>query len=123
MFSASRAIRTSILALTTTTLLAACGGGGDSGSGGPIGGSPPAPAPVPPAPPAPAPAPPPPENRIPVLSLPIAAQTGIQLHPFDFDVTQGGRTFTDADGDNLAYTVTLENDNIGGLRVEGSRIV
>lgn len=120
MSSAPRAIRTSILALTSATLLAACGGGGDSsGNGGPIGGSPPAPAPAP----APVPAPAPPANRDPVLSLPIATQNGIQLHSFDFDVTQGGRTFTDADGDALAYTVTFEPDKIGGLRIEGTRIV
>jgi cytochrome c peroxidase len=120
MSSAPRAIRTSILALTSATLLAACGGGGDSaGNGGPVGGSPAAPAPAP----APVPAPAPPANRDPVLGLPVVSQSGIRLHPFDFDVTQGGRTFTDADGDELAYTVTFDLDNIGGLRIEGSRIV
>jgi cytochrome c peroxidase len=117
MSSAPRVSRASILALTSATLLAACGGGGSSGGsgGGPIGGTPPAPAPAPP--------PPPPPNRSPVLSLPIATQTGINLHPFDFDVTQGNRTYTDADGDPLTYTVTLDPDRIGGLRVEGTRIV
>src|SRR5688572_8461351 len=118
MSSALRTFRTSILAIASATLLAACGGGGgSSGDGGPIGGTPPAPAPVP----APPPAPPP--NREPELTLPITTQQGLQRRPFDFDVTQGGRTYTDADGDPLTYTLTFDLNDTDGLRIEGTRIV
>jgi cytochrome c peroxidase len=117
----TRALRTAILAFTSATLLAACGGGGSGGGDPPGGGSPPAPVPLPPPPP-PTPPPPPPNND-PVLSLPIPNQAGIELHPFMFDVTQGGRTFTDADGEALTYSIAVTNGNISGLRFEGTNIV
>jgi cytochrome c peroxidase len=58
-----------------------------------------------------------------VLSLPIPNQQGIEHHPFDFDVSQGGRTFTDADDEVLTYSISVTNGNISGLRFEGTRIV
>jgi cytochrome c peroxidase len=116
MSSQRRATRISILTVATAALLAACGGGGSSGGGG--GAS------VVPSPPAPAPAPPPPpENQGPVVNLPITNQRGVALHAFDFDFSQGGRTFTDADGDELTYSVHFDVDGIGGLSAQGAHIV
>jgi cytochrome c peroxidase len=103
--------RISILGAAAAVLLAACGGGGGGSSGGngaPAAGGPP---------------PPPAVNRNPVLALAIAEQRGIQRHPFDFDVTQGGRTFTDPDGDVVTYTAEWSFGTIPGLRIEGTRVV
>lgn len=105
----------SLLAALMIMAIASCGGGGSGSNGGPVGGGNPPPPPPPPPPPA--------VNRAPVFSLPIALQRAIQLHPFDFDVTQAGRTFTDPDGDTITYTVTHNTGGVLGLRIEGSRIV
>ncbi len=91
------------MAAATILAIASCGGGGSSG------GNPPPP--------------PPAANRAPVVNLPIPLQRAIHLHPYDFDITQGSRTFTDPDGDPLTYAVTIGNGGVPGLRIEGSRIV
>src|SRR3954468_16777216 len=106
-----------VIAFVATAWLAACGGG-SSGSGSSVGGDGPTPPVIPPPPP-----PPPPTNHAPTVSLAIANQRGIQLHPFDFDVTQGGRTFTDPEGDAITYTIRFSVNTIGGLRSEGTHIV
>jgi cytochrome c peroxidase len=96
--------------------LSACGGGGGSsssgsgngsGSGGGSGGT----------------TKPPPVNGPPTVNLAIPDQTAIQGHPFDFDVTQGGRTFADPDGDPITYSAQHYVGGIAGLRVEGTHIL
>jgi cytochrome c peroxidase len=113
MSSQRRALRASIFTLATATLLAACGGGSSGGNVGPV--SPPPPTPAPPPPP-------PPVNQGPVLNLPITLQHGIEKHHFDFDASQGGRTFTDAELDPLTYSVRFEADDVGGLTAQGAHI-
>jgi cytochrome c peroxidase len=44
------------------------------------------------------------------------------LHSFSYDVTQGGTTFSDPDGDALTYSIDASRFN-AGLRVNGTRIV
>ena len=77
-------------------VLAGCGGGG--------GGSPP-----------------PPVNHAPRVALANPDQTAIQLHDFNYDVTQTGRTFVDPDGDALTYTISLGAIQ-SGLSTSGTRI-
>ena len=73
----------------------------------------------------------PPVNRAPQLALPNAEQAAVELHAFSYDVSQGGRTFTDPDGDTLRYDIKLghpgtpnsDPDPPHGLRIEGTRVV
>ena len=58
-----------------------------------------------------------------MLSRAIATQSKAVQHAFDFDVTQGGQTYTDADGDTLTYSIQLGASAVTGLRIEGTRIV
>jgi cytochrome c peroxidase len=65
--------------------------------------------------------PPPPSgpNNPPVLSNPIPDQRVVAKHAFSYDVSQGGTTFTDPDGDALTYSIAVEG-YIDGLRVRYS---
>jgi cytochrome c peroxidase len=90
---------TRVVPLCAAVLLTACGGGG---------GSAPPPSPV---------------NRAPQLTLPNAEQTAVELHAFSYDVSQGGQTFADPDGDTLRYEIELGPDPPQGLRIEGTRVV
>ena len=79
--------------------LIACGGGGGGGGGTtppPSGNQPP---PVPPAPPA--------VDRSPEVVLPNQPQHVAQMHALDYDASQGGKTFSDPDGDKLTYQLFL----------------
>jgi cytochrome c peroxidase len=87
-----------VLPAAALLALLGCGGGGGGGS--------PAPAPL---------------NRAPQLALANSDQTALQFHAFDYDVTQGGRTFVDPDGDPLRYTVQL-GPLQSGLQASGDRI-
>jgi cytochrome c peroxidase len=66
----------------------------------------------------------------PVLSNPIQTQHAVFLHPYRFDVSQGGTTFSDPDGAGLTYQITIghtydpTNDPTppAGLTVEGTTI-
>ena len=60
----------------------------------------------------PAPTPPPvvvtpPQNTAPTVSSANSNQSGIIGETFEYDATQAGATFTDSDGDSLAYSVTF----------------
>ncbi len=55
-------------------------------------------------------------NSAPVLTSPNADQSAIVFSAFQYDATQDGQAFTDADGDTLTYTVSFEPDN-GDLTV------
>ena len=60
--------------------------------------------------PAPTPPPvvvPPPQNTAPTVSSANSNQSGIIGETFEYDATQAGATFTDADGDSLAYSCLL----------------
>jgi cytochrome c peroxidase len=113
-------LRFSVLACAC--LLAACGGGGGSESGTPPpSGSPPPPNPVPP----------PAVNHSPIVARANDRQQAIQFHPFSYDVTQGGTTFSDPDGDALTYEIKMghvynphsDPSPPPGFRIEGTRIV
>ncbi len=85
----------SIFALT----LAACGGGGasvtnNSGGSGFLGGSGGGGG-----------------NSAPGISMANSDQTAPVGHNFEYDATQNGQTFSDADGDALTYTVEFSPDN------------
>lgn len=79
--------KTSIL-LCTALLITACGGGG--------GGSTPA-----------TPTPPMSVNRVPIVANANADQSAVVGTSFEYDATQNGSTFTDADGDAFSYSVTF----------------
>lgn len=106
--------------LLCAILLVSCGGGGgaDSGSG-------PTSPPLPPLPP------PPTQNQSPILTRANSVQIAVLDHPFRYDPTQGGTTFTDPDGDALRYEIKLryvstqfdDSNPPHGLRVEGNLIV
>ena len=93
--------------LCAAIVLAGCGGGGGGGGSAP------------------------PVNRPPQLALPNTEQPAVELHAFSYDVSQGGRTFTDPDGDTLRYDIELghpgnpysDPDPPHGLRIEGTRVV
>ncbi len=71
----------------------------------------------------PPPPPPPAANQAPVLSQPIGRQRAVVDHAFRYNVTQGGATFTDPDGDTLTYRIDLLPPGMPGFRVEGSNVV
>jgi len=115
--------RTNTIALLTIAL-AACGGGStpgspSSGQGSAPGGS------------LPSPPPPNPPISIPVVALSNGTQHAVYLHPFNYDVTQEGRTFSDPAGGPLTYSITVghtynpysDPNPPQGLRVEGTSIV
>ncbi len=87
-------LKRSLVSVLLMIWLAACGGG----SGGNA-----APAPSPPS--SPPPPPPPQTNQSPVLVHAPSDQHLVIAHPFRYDVSQGGTTVTDPDGDVLTYTV------------------
>jgi len=60
-------------------------------------------------------------DQPPKLASPIPDQYVVQWHDLDFDVTQGGRSFTAADG-VLSYEIRLGPGN-KGVRAEGTRVV
>jgi cytochrome c peroxidase len=113
--------------LACACVLAACGGGGggsESAGTPPPSGSPAPPNPVPPTPP-------PPTNHSPIVVRANERQQAIQFHPFSYDVTQNGATFSDPDGDALTYEIKMghvynphsDPDPPPGFRIEGTRIV
>lgn len=123
--------------IACTCLLAACGGGGggseSAGTPPPSGSPAPPPTPVPPtpAPPTPAPPTPPPINHSPIVVRANERQQAVQFHPFSYDVTQNGTTFSDPDGDALTYEIKMghvynphsDPNPPPGFRIEGTRIV
>jgi len=88
------------IALLLVTLLQACGGGGGGNGGGPPAGP----------------------NRAPIVGTPLSNQRLIGAHPYNFDVSQGGRSFTDPDGDRLTYEIAFTNPAPPGLSISGSVI-
>ncbi len=44
-------------------------------------------------------------------------------HTFDYDVTQGGTLFTDPDGDQLTYEITLSGTVTAWFSISGTRVV
>jgi len=99
MFPSVRTIHT-VLPASLLWGLVACGGGGGGGS------------PPPPAGP----------NQNPELAQSNGTQRAIQFHDFDYDPTQGGRTFIDPDGDRLSYSITFSG-NANGMRASGTHVV
>lgn len=97
MALSARILRSALPASLLLTLVA-CGGGGSS-----------------------APAPSPSANRAPRVALANPDQAAIQFHEFDYDVTQGGRTFVDPDGDALTYSISLGAIQ-SGLQTSNTRI-
>jgi len=83
------------LLLGTTLILSACGGGGS--------------APVTTLPPPP----PPPANTAPIVANANNDQTTVIGTSFEYDATQNGSTFSDADGDTLTYSVSFEPQSSG----------
>jgi arylsulfatase A-like enzyme len=75
--------------VSSAALLAACGGGGSSSS------------------PTTSPPPPPAANTAPVVSVANNDQTAQVGQNFNYDATQAGTTFTDADGDMLTYSASF----------------
>lgn len=105
------------ISLLCSAWLTSCGGSGGAGGA---------------ATPPPPPPPPPAINHAPELSRANARQTAVVAHEFRYDPTQGGTTFTDADGDRLDYELALayfaDASNLdpspsNGFRVEGALIV
>jgi len=93
-------IRTSLL-LGTALLISACGGGGGGGGSAPVTTTPPPP-------------PPPAANTAPVLANANNDQSTTVGTNFEYDATQNGSTFSDADGDTLSYSVSF-NPQTSGL--------
>jgi cytochrome c peroxidase len=91
-----------------TLLIAACGGGGGGGSDHDDNGTSP---------------PPPVENHAPVVASANADQRAVVLHPFSYDASQAGTTFSDPDGDALRYEIDVVGPLTAGLRIDGTRIV
>ena len=66
-----------------------------------------------------------------MLSQPNDLQHAVYIHPFSYDAAQGGKTFSDPDGDPLTYQITLghaynpynDPNPPAGLHIEGTRIV
>ena len=94
-------------AASCALLLVACGGGSNAG-GAVSGGGPPSVTTPPPSPPPP---PPPPPNHAPELGEVNLPQSAVYKHAFNYDLTNGGRAFTDPDGDTLRYDIKLGHDN------------
>ena len=96
--------KTLSLLASSALILNGCGGGGNSSA------------------PAPAPTPPPTSvNIAPVVASPNANQTALIGTAFEYDATQNGATFSDADGDALSYTVSFESA-ANGLTASGGII-
>ena len=114
-----------LIVLIAALCLSACGGGGSGNSAPPGIGS------IPPPPASPPPAGPPPASPLPpVLNNPIQNQHAVFLHPYRFDVSQGGTTFSDPYGTGLTYQITIghtynptnDPNPPAGLAVEGTTI-
>lgn len=52
-------------------------------------------------------------NRPPVVSQSNTDQSAVQGQFIEYDATQNGQTFSDADGDNLTYTVSFSPSSLG----------
>jgi cytochrome c peroxidase len=91
----SRPHRLAALLIVSGLALAGCGGG-SGGASGAVSSPPPLPV---------SNTPPPPANQSPVLVHAPAGQNGVTNHTFSFDLSQGGTTVTDPDGDALTYKV------------------
>lgn len=85
-----------LLITTSLALLASCGGGNGGSSVSST---------------VPDPAPPPAANAAPTLSMANPDQNGTIGVAFNYDATQSGTTFTDADGDALTYSVSFNPPN------------
>ncbi len=59
-------------------------------------------------------------NAAPSVAAAVPDQTGFVGVAFNFDATQNGTTFTDADGDLLAYSVTFDVDGTGLSATDGT---
>jgi cytochrome c peroxidase len=98
---------------------ASCGGGSESA--GSLGNPPPPTTPDPP----------PTQRHAPELARANGTQVVVVSHAFSYDPTQGGATFTDADGDALTYEILLRRaespaaapEPPAGVRVEGTLVV
>jgi len=86
----------------TALFFVACGGGGGGNS-----------APVTVTPP------PAPTNAAPVVASANGDQTATIGTSFDYDATQNGATFSDADGDTLSYSVSFSPDDNGLTATNG----
>lgn len=60
-------------------------------------------------------------NRPPVVAKPLAPQTATVASAFSLDVSQGGTTFTDPDGDTVALTVAVSPSG-SGLTTTGATL-
>ncbi|MFC4314298.1 cytochrome c peroxidase [Steroidobacter flavus] len=104
--------------LASLLLLAACGGGGGSGNSNTQASNPPSNPPTGTS------------NRAPVVALENPTQIAIHRHAFSYDASQGGRTFSDPDGDALTYDIKLghvynpynDPNPPRGLSIQGTRI-
>jgi len=85
---------------SSVLILAACGGGGTTTT--------------------PPPPPPPPSNQAPVVATANTDQNGQVGFEINYDASQGGTTFTDADGDALTISVSFNPDI--GLSANGATI-
>lgn len=90
-----------IILAVSALILTSCGGGG-GGSSAPSGGGGAT-------------------NNAPIVSNPNSDQAAFMGFEFAYDFTQGGTTFTDADGNSLNYSVTFNPDN-GEFSVNGTNI-
>jgi len=91
--------------VSSAVLLAACGGGGSNSS------------------PTSSPPPPPPvaTNAAPVVAMANSNQTAQVGQNFNYDSTQAGSTFSDADGDTLTYSISF-SPNASGLSASAGAI-
>lgn len=63
----------------------------------------------------------PPSNSAPIVNTANADQSATVGEAFQYDASQNGMTFSDADGDTLSYSVSFDPDG-NGLNASGSNI-
>lgn len=119
----SRATRIGFATCLASFLVACGGGGGGGGSESTSSGTP--------NPPTSNPPPVVTANRSPVVALENPTQIAVHRHAFAYDAAQGGRTFSDPDGDTLSYVIKLghaynpdsDPNPPRGLSIQGTLIV